>query len=159
LGLIALPGLATPAGGETEIVIKSKSVEFDNQAKVVTYIGDVEARQQDIVVTCQRLLAYFDDQSKTKSTETKSTEKNDFKINKIVAKTNVVMIRQTDGMTLNCDEAIFYQDEDKIEAFGKPAVIKQNRNVTESSKFTLYQKTNRVIGDGDTVTHIYRQSN
>jgi lipopolysaccharide transport protein LptA len=146
-------GWAAPSS-DSAIVIKSKTCEFDLKNKVVTYIGDVDARRDDIIIRCQRLLAYIGEQPKVKS-----SENNTFKFDKIVAKNNVVVIRQTDGMTMNCEEAVYFQNEQKIEATGNPVVIKQDRNLTEGSKFTFFLKTNRVVGEGPTKSTIFTPSN
>jgi len=150
--LVASRGRAAPAA-DTAIVIKSTSWEGDYQAKVITFVGDVDARWDDLIMRCQRLLAYLGEQPKVKS-----TEKNSFKIDKIIAKNNVVVTRQTDGLTMHCEEAIYYQNEEKIEATGNPVVIKQGRNVTEGGKFTLFLKTNRIVGEGPTKSTIFKPS-
>lgn len=129
---------------EKEITVKSESVEGDYKAKVVTFIGAVEAHQDDITVHCQRLLVYYGEQPKAKSSENGAP-----KIDKIVAKGSVVVIRHTDNLTLTADEAVYYQNEDKIVATGNP-IMKKDKDFMKATKFTMDIKTGRIFGEGPT---------
>jgi lipopolysaccharide transport protein LptA len=41
------------------IVIKSDSLEFDHQHKMVTFSGNVDARRDDWSILCQKMVVYY----------------------------------------------------------------------------------------------------
>jgi len=40
------------------IVIKSNSLEFDHQQKMVTFSGNVDAKRDDWTIVCQKMVVY-----------------------------------------------------------------------------------------------------
>ncbi|RPI72418.1 MAG: hypothetical protein EHM45_22275 [Desulfobacteraceae bacterium] len=159
-GLNAFQDQAAPGGGST-ITIAAKSHEGDLKNKVAWFIGDVDAhfvgevnaQPDEMTLRCQKMTVYFAEQPKAKAAgkEPAKTDKKiakTGKIDKIVAKTDVVVIRHSDGTTLHCDEAVFYWDEEKIEATGNPLVLKQSTSSAQGLKLILFLKTDKYKFEG-----------
>ena len=75
-GKIAEPG---------RIVIESRTMEMDNQLKLVTFSGDVNAKRDDFVIDCDKMLVYYESMPAAKETQESRT-----KINRIVFWTKVM---------------------------------------------------------------------
>jgi lipopolysaccharide export system protein LptA len=125
------------------IVIKSNSLEFDHQHKMVTFSGNVDARRDDWSILCQAMVVYYVE--KTKET----AQKGSMKIEKIVAKGDVRVARQSGGMA-TAEEATYYWDEERVVLTGKP-VVQQGDDFVEGTVVTLFLKENKslVEGSGD----------
>ena len=123
------------------IVIKSDSLEIDNKRKTVVFTGNVDARRDDFIINCREMrLHYLSD-----PTEMDSGKEN-LKVDKIVA-TGKVRITRTNGGLAMAEQAIYYQDEEKVVLTGKP-VVKQGNDFVEGAKITLLLKENRSIVEG-----------
>jgi lipopolysaccharide export system protein LptA len=123
------------------IVVKSKSLEVDNKRKVVVFAGDVDARKDDLVITCQEMLLYYTDHPADKG-----SGKVGVKIDKIVA-TGDVKITQPDGALATAEKAIYYDQDEKVVLTGKP-VVKQGNDFVEGSSITLFLKEKRSVVEG-----------
>ena len=126
------------------IVIKSNSLEFDHQRKMVTFSGNVDAKRDDWTILCQKMVVYYGEKGK------ESTQKESMKIDKIVAKGDVRITRQSGGLA-TADEATYYWDEERVVLTGKP-VVQQGDDFVEGTVVTLLLKENKslVEGSGDT---------
>lgn len=123
------------------IVIKSDSLEIDNKRKTVVFTGNVDARKDNFIINCQQMsLHYLSDPTETDS------GKEDLKIDKIVA-TGKVIITRTNGGLAMAEQAIYYQNDEKVVLTGKP-VVKQGNDFVEGAKITLLLKENRSIVEG-----------
>ena len=125
------------------IVIKSNTLEFDHQRKRVTFNGNVDARREDWSILCQNLVVYYREKNK------ESDQKESMKIEKIVAKGDVKINRQSGGLA-TADEATYYWDEERVVLTGKP-VVQQGDDFVEGTVVTLLLKENKslVEGSGD----------
>lgn len=160
LALIFLTGLVVPEGlraraaqGGTEkaktrpsgtepIVIKSKTLEVDNKLKVVTFTGEVNAKKDDFVLECEKMLVYYEslpNQGGRGETETK--------INKIVA-TGQVRINRVQGGVATADKAVYYQREEKMVLTGKP-VVREGKDFVEGDRITMFLKESRSLVESD----------
>jgi lipopolysaccharide export system protein LptA len=148
--LLVAPGASgqtlKKALGESQgqpIVIKSNSLEFDHQRKMVTFSGNVDARRDDWSILCQKMVVYYVEKSK------ETAQKGSMKIEKIVAKGDVRVARQSGGMA-TAEEATYYWDEERVVLTGKP-VVQQGDDFVEGTVVTLLLKENRslVEGSGD----------
>jgi lipopolysaccharide export system protein LptA len=148
-GLLLLggfPGSALSAGPREKaqkkspgpMVIKSKTLEADDNKKRVTFAGDVEAKRDDFTVLCQKLVVFYE-----KSPDQKETEKVSARIDKIVA-TGAVKIIRAEGGVATGKKAVFYQKDEKLVLTGKP-VVKQGEDFVEGDVITLFLKENRSI--------------
>jgi lipopolysaccharide export system protein LptA len=126
------------------IVIKSDSLEFDHQRKMVTFSGNVDAKRDDWNILCQKMVVYYGEKSK------ESSQKESMKIEKIVAQGDVRMSRQSGGLA-TAQEATYYWDEERVVLTGKP-VVQQGDDFVEGSVVTLLLKESKslVEGSGDT---------
>ena len=126
------------------IVIKSNSLEFDHQQKMVTFSGNVDAKRDDWTIVCQKMVVYYGEKGK------ESSEKDSMKIEKIIAKGGVKITRTSGGLA-TAEEATYFWDEERVVLTGKP-VVQQGDDFVEGSVVTLLLKENRSIveGSGDT---------
>ena len=125
----------------SEIVIKSDSLEIDNKRKVVVFIGNVDARRDNFIINCQEMhLHYLTDPAEIDS------GKEDLKVDKIVATGKVKITRKNGGLAM-AEKAIYYQNEERVVLTGKP-VVKQGNDFVEGAKITLLLKENRSIVEG-----------
>jgi lipopolysaccharide export system protein LptA len=140
------------------IVIKSNTLEFDHQRKMVTFSGKVDAKRDDWTIECQKMVVYYGEKSKGSAPKENmkiekivdSTQQQSMKIEKIVAQGDVRITRQSGGL-VTAQEATYYWDEERVVLTGKP-VIQQGDDFVEGNVVTLLLKENRslVEGSGDT---------
>jgi lipopolysaccharide export system protein LptA len=123
------------------LVIKSQSLELDNQKRIVVFTGQVEAKREDMTINCEKMIVYYIDQSAEKE-----SGKTDVKIDKIVA-TGKVKISRPDGALATSEKAVYYQNDEKVVLTGEP-VVKQGKDFVEGSRITLYLKEERSIVEG-----------
>jgi lipopolysaccharide export system protein LptA len=122
----------------TPVIIKSKTLEVNDNNKTVRFSGDVNAKQENFTIDCQEMLVYYvespagDDAGKKKS-----------KVNRIVATGQVKITRDERGMATS-DKAVYYFDEDKVVLSGKP-VVRQGDDMVEGDRITIYLKENRSV--------------
>jgi lipopolysaccharide export system protein LptA len=140
------------------IVIKSNSLEIDNQRRMVTFSGNVEAKREDWTIQCQKMIVYYEEKGKESAQKESMKEeqgkdlpeKESMKIDKIVAKGDVRITRASGGLA-TAEEATYYWDDERVVLTGKP-VVKQGDDLVEGSVVTLLLKENKslVEGSGDT---------
>ena len=123
------------------IVIKADSLEMDDQKKIVIFKGNVDAKEKDFVINCQKLVLYY----KNLSTDQKS-ETGEFNIEKIIATGKVIITRPGGGLA-TAEKALYYMGDEKVVLTGKPKV-KQGDDFVQGSKITLYLKENRSVVEG-----------
>ena len=126
------------------IVIKSDTLEFDHQRKMVTFTGNVDAKRDDWTIVCRKMVVFYVEKNKEPS------QKDSLKIEKIVAKGDVRITRQSGGL-VTAQEATYYWDEERVVLTGKP-VVQQGDDFVEGTVVTLFLKENRSVveGSGDT---------
>jgi len=123
------------------IVIKSQSLELDNQKRTVVFSGQVDAKREEMTINCEKMIVYYLDQS-----EEKESGKADVKIDKIVA-TGKVKISRPDGALAMSEKAVYYENEEKVVLTGRP-VVRQGNDFVEGSRITLYLREERSIVEG-----------
>ena len=105
------------------MVVKSKTLEVNNEKKIVFFKGDVNASKDDFVINCQEMLVYY---ASTPGGE--NPEETKTKIDKIVATGNV-RIERAQGGIATAEKAVFYQGEEKLVLTGNPAVNQGNDSI------------------------------
>ena len=125
------------------IVIKSKSLEVNNETKVVTFTGDVNAEKDEFVIDCQKMLVFYESAPKQKGSEPSET-----RIDKIIAEGQVVINRTQGGMATT-EKAIYYQKDEKVVLTGNP-VVKQGKDFVEGDRITIFLKENRTVVESST---------
>ena len=123
------------------IVIKSQSLEVDNQKRIVVFSGQVDAKREDMTINCEKMIVYYMDQSAEKE-----SGKTDVRIDKIVA-TGKVKISRPDGALAMSEKAVYYENDEKVVLTGRP-VVKQGNDFVEGSRITLYLKEKRSTVEG-----------
>lgn len=123
------------------IIINSDSLEIDNQRRLVTFTGNVDARTDDLVITCEKLFVQY-----SGSAEKDPSQKSSMKMDRITAK-GMVKITRPDGGVATAEEAVYFQKEGKIVLTGSPQV-KQGDDSVEGAKITLFLNEDRSIVEG-----------
>lgn len=85
-------------GKRGPVHITSQRLEAEYEKKLITFIGDVVATQEEFTLYGDRLLLYLNDKRKG--------------IDKIVAQGNVRMVQAS--RTVRCQEATYYYQEGKL---------------------------------------------
>jgi lipopolysaccharide export system protein LptA len=124
--------------GSNPLMIKSKSLEVDNDLKMLTFTGDVHAKRHDFAIDCQEMFVYYD-----RLPTQKDSKEGETKINKIVA-TGDVKINRTHGGVATAEKAVYYQRDEKVILMGKP-VVKQGNDFVEGDRITVFLKENRSV--------------
>jgi lipopolysaccharide export system protein LptA len=130
---------AKDGGQERPLVIKSNTLEIDNDKKVVTFTGNVDARKDDWIMNCNTMTLFYQGQSG-------GSDKENLRVDRIVAKGDVRISRPLGGEA-TAEEAVYYQAEEKVVLTGGP-MVKQGEDFVEGSKITLLLKENRSIVEG-----------
>ncbi len=136
---------------EAPIVIKADSLEMDDQQKIVIFTGNVDVKEKDMVINCQKMVLYYKGQATDKKSET-----GEFNIEKIIATGKVIITRPSGGLA-TAEKALYYRGDEKVVLTGKPKV-KQGDDFVQGSKITLYLKENRSVVEGsksDKVRAVY----
>ena len=120
------------------LIIKSKVLEVNNEQKVVTFEGDVNAETDDFVMECQKMLVYYDSLPTQESAGKVKT-----RITKIVA-TGQVKINRANGGMATAEKAVYYQNDEEVILTGNP-VVKQGNDFVEGDRIIVFIKENRSI--------------
>jgi len=120
------------------MVIKSNTLEVDDELKMVTFTGDVNAKKGDLVIECNTMRVYYENRPGHKGSDGNGT-----KVDKIVA-TGDVRISRAQGGLATAEKAVYYQADEKVILTGKP-VVKQGDDFVEGEKVTIFLRENRSI--------------
>ncbi|MCJ7663872.1 MAG: hypothetical protein MUO24_06490 [Desulfobacterales bacterium] len=101
-----LKGLEEFKGKRGPINITSQLLEAEYEKKLITYIGDVVAQQEDFTLYADRLMLFLNEEGKG--------------IEKIVARGNVRMVQT--NKTITCQEATYYYEEGRLVLGGEERV-------------------------------------
>lgn len=126
---------------DAPIEIKSKTLEIDDEKKTVSFVGNVDAVRANFRIRSDRLTVYYSGQAATGVTESGQA-----KIEKIVATGNVKITRDEGGLA-TAEEAVYYQNEEKVILTGNP-VVKQGGDFVEGSRAILFLNEKRSIVEG-----------
>ena len=131
--ILLAPHLSFAAEGSKEpINITSNSMEADTKANRVIFKGNVVARQKDMTITCNELVAtYLDDGKELKE----------------VLATGNVRITQQDKIAV-ADEALFFNVERRVILTGHPKVW-QGKDIVSGEKIIYFLDEGRTIVEGE----------
>ncbi|MBW1703623.1 MAG: lipopolysaccharide transport periplasmic protein LptA [Deltaproteobacteria bacterium] len=142
-------------GGSKEMVIKSNKLEVDDNRKVVIFTGDVDAKREDFVINCKKLVVFYKSLPGSKEPGKGKTE-----VDKIVA-TGHVKITHAQGGSATAEKAVYYQRDEKVVLTQNP-VVKRGNDFVEGDRITMYLKENRSVvessGDRKVRAIIYPKS-
>ncbi len=148
LPALALPETPNKEAEDTEaeqIVINSMTIEMNNKLKLVTFSGDVNAKQEDFVIDCDKMLVYYESMPAQQKKEGAKTN-----INKVVATGNVV-INRTKGEEATAEELIYYPEDDRMVLTGSPTV-KRGDDLVKGDRITIFLKEERSVVEKGSVT-------
>jgi len=142
-------------GGSKQMVIKSNKLEVDDNRKVVIFTGDVDAKREDFVINCKKLVVFYKSLPGSKEPGKGKTE-----VDKIVA-TGHVKITHAQGGSATAEKAVYYQRDEKVVLTQNP-VVKRGNDFVEGDRITMYLKENRSVvessGDRKVRAIIYPKS-
>ena len=120
------------------MIIKSKSLEWDDQKKTVVFTGEVNAHKDDFVVDCEKMVVYY-----TASAD--EQKKGEFAkgVDRIVA-TGQVRVTRSEGGSAEAEKAVYYQADEKLILTGHPSV-KQGNDLVKGDRITIFLRENRSI--------------
>jgi lipopolysaccharide export system protein LptA len=119
-------------GERGPVHITSQQLEADYQAKVITFIGDVVARQKEFTLYADRLLLFIGGEMK--------------EIEKIVARGNVRMVQGE--RTATCNEATYYHREGTVVLRGEP-VVREGDNWVSGKRIIYYIDEQKSVAEGE----------
>ena len=119
-------------GERGPVHITSQQLEADYQAKVITFIGDVVARQKEFTLYADRLFLYIGGEMK--------------EIEKIVARGNVRMVQGE--RTATCNEATYYHREGTVVLRGEP-VVREGDNWVSGKRIIYYIDEQKSVAEGE----------
>ena len=120
------------------IIIKSNTLEINNQEKIVTFKGDVNVQRDDFVIDCQQLDVYYNEHPSQAGANASAN-----RIEKIVA-TGLVKITQARGGVATAGKTIYYQRDEKMVLTVNP-VVRQGDNLIGGDRIIIFLKENRSI--------------
>lgn len=123
------------------IVIQSNSLEIDNKNHVITFKGDVDAKEKTFIIQCDELLLYYLDDSAPADSEDPN-----LRVDRIVAKGRVKITRP-EGGSATAEHAIYYQAEERVVLTGNP-IVSQGDDFIEGERITLFMKESRSVVEG-----------
>ena len=126
----AFPGTGEFKGQRGPVHITSQQLEAEYDKKLITFIGNVEARQKEFTLYADRLVLFINDEGK--------------EIEKIVAYGKVRMVQG--NRTATCREATYYYREGTVVMRGEP-VVKEGENWVKGKRMSNEQKS---VAEGDT---------
>lgn len=136
---------------ESPIVIKADSLEMNDTQKIVIFTGNVDAKEKDFVINCEKMVLYYKDLPTDQASETGQVN-----IDKIIATGKVKIMRPGGGLA-TAEKALYYRTDEKVVLTGNPRV-KQGDDFVQGSKITLYLRENRSVVEGsksDKVKAVY----
>ena len=102
-----LKGLEAFKGKRGPVTITAQRLEAEYEKKLITYIGNVVAKQEDFTLYADRALLYLNKQANG--------------VEKIVAQGNVRMVQP--NRTVTCQEATYYYEEARLVLGGEKRVM------------------------------------
>jgi lipopolysaccharide export system protein LptA len=127
--MAAVPDPAALEKGKREpIVVTSDRMEADELGNTVTFIGGVTLKKENMTLTSDRLVVYYDAVNKG--------------VREIEAQGNVV-VRQ-EGRVALAHKAVYHSKEEKIVLTGEPRII-ENENQLGGESITMFMRSERSV--------------
>ena len=141
LGAQSKQGPSEVAAKASPIVIQSNSLEIDNNKQIITFKGDVDAKEKTFNIQCDVLLLYYKDGSAPADSDDPN-----LRVDRIVAKGRVKITRP-EGGSASAEHAVYYQAEERVVLTGNP-IVKQGDDFIEGDRITLFMKESRSVVEG-----------
>jgi lipopolysaccharide export system protein LptA len=126
--------VAREKGNREPIVVTSDRMEADELGKTVTFIGGVTLKKENMTLTSDELVVYYDDVDKA--------------VREIEAQGNVV-VRQ-EGRVALANKAVYHSKEEKIVLTGEPRII-ENENQLGGERITMFMRSERSLVESGNV--------
>lgn len=126
------------------IKIDADRLEANNAKRMVTFIGNVHAVQEDTTIRSDRLILYFRKEGQPGTPTTKEPMQGG-EVERIEARGRVTIHMQE--RTATGDEALFYQDSRQIILTGN-ATLREGPNLIKGDKVTVFLDEDRGIVEG-----------
>ncbi|MFZ0451294.1 MAG: lipopolysaccharide transport periplasmic protein LptA [Desulfatiglandaceae bacterium] len=120
------------------MIIKSKTLEWDDEKKMVTFTGEVNAQKDDFVVDCRKMIVYY-----TASSDEQAKGDIARGVDRIVA-TGQVRITRSSGEVAEAEKAVYYQADEKLVLTDHPSV-RQGNDLVKGDRIIVFLKENRSI--------------
>lgn len=126
------------------IKIDADRLEANNAKRVVTFIGNVHAVQEDSIIRSDRLILYFRKETPTGPAAPKDPARGG-EVERIEARGRVNI--QMQERTATGDEAVFYQETRQIVLIGN-ATLREGANFIRGEKITVFLDEDRGVVEG-----------
>lgn len=123
----AAPDIDSTAKPRQPVVITSRTMEADNQARKARFSGEVTAKTENAVIHADRMDVFYSDDSG--------------RITRIECAGNVRVVRGERAIV--SDSAIFFGDEERMEFSGNPRII-EGENLVSGSRITYHLKSDKL---------------
>jgi len=148
---ITFPSLARPetaretvkdSGKSGQIIIHhSDTFDADYSKGTAVFSGGVEAEWDNITLSCKRLELYYENSAGEKDIEDLQAS-----IKTMTATGDVIINRQTDGVTATAEKIEYFKADETMVMTGNP-VFKRGKSRIEGSILTIELKNNTVSGE------------
>ena len=125
---------------DSPVYIKSDSLDLNSKSRIFSYRGNVEVKRDDLTITAKVVDGYY---------------KEDNKIEKMIAKENVVITRG-EGLRSVSNRAIYKVESNIIELTEKPELFKDG-SVLAADKITIFVKEDRSEAEGNVRVRVIKQ--
>jgi lipopolysaccharide export system protein LptA len=136
IGLLVHPASAQVMeefkGKKGPVHITSQRLEAEYEKKLITFIGDVVARQEEFTLYADRLVPFLTDEGE--------------EIDKIVAQGNVHM--EQGNRKATCREATYYHKEGRVVLQGEP-VVREGDNWVKGKRIIYYIDEQKSVAEGE----------
>lgn len=123
------------------IIINSNMLEIDQKERIITFEGNVNAVQDDMSITCDKMMVHY---TSDKAKNNDATGSN--RIEKIAASGNVT-INIPDGNKATAGKVVFYENQGKAILTENPR-IQQGPDFVEGYRITIFFNEDRSIIEG-----------
>jgi lipopolysaccharide transport protein LptA len=148
---LTFPGLARPepalgaaegSGTSGQIIIHhSDSFVADYSKGTAVFSGSVEAEWDNITLSCKRLEVYYENSAGKKEVEDLQAS-----IKGMTATGDVIINRQTDGVTATAEKVEYFKTSETMVMTGNP-VFKRGKSRIEGTILTIELINNTVSGE------------
>ncbi|HOP48487.1 MAG TPA: lipopolysaccharide transport periplasmic protein LptA [Desulfobacteraceae bacterium] len=124
------------------IIIKANTLEVIETSKQIIFTGEVNAKKEDFVIDCQKMVVHYKNRPALDRSEGVDTS-----IEKIIA-TGKVRITRAQGGEATANEAVYYPQDEKIVLSDNPVVV-QGKDFVEGDRITIFLKENRSVVESE----------
>jgi lipopolysaccharide transport protein LptA len=144
---VTFPGLVRPeavedSGTSGQIIIHhSDTFDADYSKGTAVFSGNVQAEWDNITLSCKRLELYYENSAGKKDVEDLQSS-----IKGMTATGDVIINRQTDGVTATAEKVEYFKANETMVMTGNP-VFKRGKSRIQGSILAIELKNNTVSGE------------